>query len=195
MCLSGVKYYINLRSSSATLQKAQTSGEFAHRFSFNWNSFLRNIPHDVKYFRVKVNYFWHLKHGMDTNAVAIYCPQMESPYFYSFPRELGHPIAYARALNKVDVDTTVDERMRNTGFHCDASTSEGQVVCIRRDAYLDIIVRDASGKVDSTSPIATYSTPSGGAFPLENFNIQLVLEPYLDTDKDESECRMKDKKY
>lgn len=195
MCLSGIKYYINLRSSDVTLQKAQTSGELLHRFNFNWNSFLRDIPHDVKYFKIKVNYFWNLKHGLDTNAVAIYCPQMESPYFHSFPREIGHPIAYARALNKVDTDNTTDERMRNTGFVCDASTHEGQTVCIRRDAFIEIIIRDSSGLVNSTNSIATYQDAGGGLQPVEQFNIQLVLEPYLDTDKEESDCQMKKKHY
>ena len=194
MCLSGVKYYINLRSSSDTQQTAQTTGEFLHRFSFNWNSFLKDLPHGTKYFNLKVNYFWNLKHGLDTNAVAIYCPQMESPYFYSFPREMGHPIAYARSAGRVDTDTTGDERMSNTYFVADASTSEGQTVCIRRDAYLEIAIRDPTGVVDSNSVIAGYKDANSTLAPLDNFNIQLVLEPYLDTDKDESECRMKGKK-
>jgi len=195
MCLSGIKYYINLRSSDSTLVKAQTSGEFFHRFAFSWSNFLRDIPHDVKYYALKVNYFWNLKHGMDTNAVSIHCPQLESPYFYSFPREIGNPIAYARASGKSDVDNTTDERMRNTIFVCNASTSDSQTVCIRRDAFIDIIIRDSSGLVDSSNVISTYADAGGSPALLENFNIQLVLEPYLDTDKEESECQMKKKQY
>lgn len=191
MCLSGVKYYINLRSDGALQQSAQTTGEFHHRYAFNWNSFLRDIPHDVKYFKVKVNFFWNLKHGIDTNAVGIHCPQMESPYIYSFPRSMGSPLCYARADGRVDVDDTTDEKQTNTRFVSDASTSDGQTVCIRRDAFLDIIIRDPTGVVDSNSVIANYKNPENTPVPLQDYNVQLVLEPYLDTDKPKSECAMK----
>lgn len=194
MCLSGIKYYINLRSDALTQTKSQTTGELIHRYDFNWNSFLKDIPHDVKYFNVKVNFFWNVKHGLDTNAVAIYCPQMESPYIYSFPREMGHPLCYARADGRVDIDDTGDEKMSNTRFSSDASTSDGITVCIKRDAFLEIAVRDSTGIASSTNAIAQYSEAGGGLQTLEDYNIQLVIEPYLDTDKKESDCKMKGNK-
>lgn len=194
MCLSGIQYYINLRSDALTQVSAQTTGEYHHRYAFNWNSFLRDLPHNTKYFKVKVNFFWNLKHGIDANAVAIHCPQMESPYIYSFPREMGNPLCYARPDGRVDVDNTGDEKMSNTRFYSDSSSSDGQTVCIRRDAFIDIIIRDPTGVVDNKSVIATYKDANDTIVPLPDYNIQLVIEPYLDTDKKESECKMKGNK-
>ena len=189
MCLSGIKYYINLRSNDSTLVKPQTTGEYLHKFDFNWNSFLRDIPHEVKYFKAKVNFFWKLKHGIDTNCVAVYCQQMESPYMYSFPREIGNPICYARPFMTVDVDDTADERMRNTSFISDSSTSDGMTVCIIRDAFIEISVLDPTGFIDANNSIAQYKDAGGALQALEHFNVQLVLEPYLETDKKESGCQ------
>lgn len=181
MCLSGKKYYINLHSSNATDQNA--TGEFHHRFPFNWNSFLRDIPHDVKYFLLKVNFSLRATFGVKAGCLAIVSDQFSCPYMTSFPKQIENPIALAYATNVIDVDFTENEDIRPVTFHSDASKSDGVIVCVKRDAFLDIRLQDPSGDKSGGSVIGNYSNAEGGAEFLNQFHIQLVLEPYMEGER------------
>lgn len=180
MCLSGKKYYINLHSSDATDQNKV--GEFHHRFPFNWNSFLRSIPNDVEYFLVKVNFSLKATHGLDTGCLSIVSDQITSPFIQTFPNNIENPIALAYASNVGDVDISTDEKLSVVTFRSDASTQDGLVCSVKRDAFLDIKIQDPSGDKSATSVIGKYAEANGTPAFLNQFHIQLVLEPYLENE-------------
>ena len=73
MCLEGKKYFINLHSSQG--KSMHQDGVLHKRYDLNWNNWLRTIPHDTEYFKIKVEQFsLYAPLGMRQGALSIHIP-------------------------------------------------------------------------------------------------------------------------
>lgn len=158
MCLSKTPYKIYLNSADGTVRNPEsgfTIDSVLHkRYAFNWSSFMQDLD-DVKYFHLKVESFClYVPQGLDIPSIEIHCPQIESPFFYSSNQEKPIAIVQEKQIHDVDTDPNT-ESLQAVSYHFDSSHSDGQVVCIKKDAFIDIHLKHMA--IDSNlSPTATY---------------------------------------
>jgi hypothetical protein len=141
MCLSKTPYKIYLNSADGTVRNPESGlkidSVLHKRYAFNWSSFMQDLD-DVKYFHLKVESFClYVPQGLDIPSIEIHCPQIESPFYHSSNQEKPIAIVQEKQIHDVDTDPNT-ESLQAVSYHFDSSHSDGQVVCIKKDAFLDI---------------------------------------------------------
>lgn len=183
MCLTGRTYRVHLHSSQGTKLGANNLESSRVRYeNVRLMDVLRDLPHDVEYFNVKVEYFsTYLPRGLQQEGLTISSPQFQTPFQRSNITGFS-PLVHVPPGEVVDVDLSADEEMKAAVYRTDASRQCGVVCTLTRDPFIEIVLKDAKGAdIDYTRPPAVGEV-GPQQVPLQDYTLTLSLEPFMHRD-------------